>query len=76
MRVFTNLFFAMIFFVIVDILLFGGRELALIADNFIGADQDVTSLLGTFMHDIRYASCRQIGLIGPSCSIDRIALLL
>lgn len=76
MKVVTNLFFAMIFFVIIDVLFFGGREIAAIADNMVGADQNVTSLLGTFMDDIRYAGCRQIGLVGPSCSIQHVGFLL
>lgn len=76
MRLFTNLIFAMIFFVIFDMLVFDGREIAAIVDRFAGADQNVAGLLSTFMHDIRYASCRQIGLIGPSCSIDHAGSFL
>ncbi len=69
MRILTNVFFALIFFVILDLILFGGRELQAIGDRFVGADQDVAGLITTFMNDIRYAGCRQIGLIGPSCSL-------
>ena len=76
MKVLTNIVFAMIFFVIIDTLFFGGSEIAAIADNLMGAHQDVTSLFGTFLHDMRYASCRQIGLFGPSCSIGAVGFLL